>query len=137
MAEALAGQTPGTCTMHESCDSYCVVEYNGDVFPCDFFVERSWKLGNIHTDSWTEIARKQRRHSFASKKSVPHAECAICEYSDICHGGCPKFRSGRHGRFEDLDYFCSSYKMIFERATGPLRQEVQKILGRRAGVTGA
>ena len=31
---------PGTCTMHETCDSYVVVEYNGDVFPCDFFVEK-------------------------------------------------------------------------------------------------
>src|SRR6185312_5598659 len=49
IAEALAGRRPGTCTMHESCDSYAVVEYNGDVFPCDFFVEKSWKLGNVMT----------------------------------------------------------------------------------------
>ena len=44
IAEALAGHKPGTCTMHETCDSYVVVEYNGDIYPCDFFVERSWKL---------------------------------------------------------------------------------------------
>jgi uncharacterized protein len=132
VAEALAGQTPGTCTMHESCDSYCVVEYNGDVFPCDFFVERDWRLGNIHTDSWTEIARRQRRHSFASKKAVPHAECSVCEYQSICHGGCPKFRAGRRGQFEDLDYFCGAYKMIFSHANGPLLADVQKLLGRRA-----
>ncbi|MFB3828417.1 MAG: radical SAM protein, partial [Bryobacteraceae bacterium] len=29
VAEALAGQRPGNCTMHETCDSYVVVEYNG------------------------------------------------------------------------------------------------------------
>jgi len=50
----LAGQKPGNCTMHEACDSYVVVEYNGDVYPCDFFVEKEWKIGNIMVDSWPE-----------------------------------------------------------------------------------
>jgi uncharacterized protein len=131
-AEALAGMKPGTCTMHETCDSYVVVEYNGDVYPCDFFVEGGWKLGNMTLDSWSEIARRQRRFSFASKKTLAHPECQICEYQSICHGGCPKFRHGPHGRFEDLDYFCSAYKMIFAKSVGPLRKEVAKILGREA-----
>src|SRR5579872_168903 len=128
-AEALAGQKPGSCTMHETCDSYVVVEYNGDIYPCDFFVEKNWKLGNIVLDSWTEIARRTRRYSFASKKTIAHPECQVCDYQMICHGGCPKFRSGPLGRFEDLDYFCSAYKMIYAKCVGPLRQEVARILG--------
>lgn len=131
LAEALAGQKPGTCTMHETCDSYVVVEYNGDVYPCDFFVERDWKLGNVNLDSWTEIARRQRRYNFASKKTIAHPECRVCEYQNICHNGCPKFRHGPNRRFEDLDYFCAAYKMIYARATGPLRDEVRKLLGSR------
>jgi uncharacterized protein len=130
IAEALAGQKPGNCTMHESCDSYVVVEYNGDVYPCDFFVERAWKLGNVNVDSWTEIARRQTRASFAGKKSIGHPECAVCEWSSVCHGGCPKLRHGPNGRFEDLDYFCAAYKMIYARAVGPLKEEVKRILGR-------
>jgi uncharacterized protein len=128
VAEALAGQKPGSCTMHETCDSYVVVEYNGDVYPCDFFVENNWKLGNIELDSWSEIARRTRRYSFASKKTLAHPECQVCEYQSICHGGCPKFRHGPHGRFEELDYFCQAYKMIFARAVGPLQTEVRQIL---------
>jgi uncharacterized protein len=130
IAEALAGQKPGSCTMHETCDSYVVVEYNGDVFPCDFFVEKDWKLGNIHLNSWSEIASRTRRYNFASKKTLAHPECQACDYQSICHGGCPKFRHGPLRRFEDLDYFCQAYKMIFARAVGPLREEVKKILGR-------
>jgi len=114
--EAMAGQKPSTCTMHETCDSYAVVEYNGDVFPCDFFVEKSWKLGNILVDSWSEIARRPGRLQFASKKTLAHPECQACEYQSICHGGCPKFRAGPRQRFEDLDYFCSAYKAIFAKA---------------------
>jgi uncharacterized protein len=129
VAEALAGQKPGSCTLHETCDSYVVVEYNGDVYPCDFFVESGWKLGNVVLDSWSEIARRTRRYSFASKKTLAHPECQICEYQNICHGGCPKFRHGPHGQFEELDYFCQAYKMIFARTVEPLRAEVRKLLG--------
>ncbi len=130
IAEAVAGQKPGTCTMHETCDSYVVVEYNGDVYPCDFFVEKDWKLGNVTLDSWPEIARRSRRYGFASKKTLAHPECQICEYQSICHGGCPKFRHGPHRNFNDLDYFCSSYKMIFGKAVEPLKKEVAKLLGK-------
>ena len=129
IAEALAGQKPGNCTMHETCDSYVVVEYNGDVYPCDFFVERDWKLGNLTLDSWSEIARRQRRFNFAGKKTIAHPDCQVCEYQSICHGGCPKFRHGPHRRFADLDYFCAAYKMIFAKSTGPLRTDLKKLFG--------
>lgn len=131
LAEALAGQKPGACTMHESCDSYVVVEYNGDVYPCDFFVEHEWKLGNINQDSWIDIARRQERYQFAAKKGITPAECAECDYRSLCHGGCPHLRRGRHGRFEDLDYYCASYKMLFGKGVGKLAKEVEKIMTRR------
>jgi uncharacterized protein len=127
IAEALAGQKPGNCTMHETCDSYVVVEYNGDVYPCDFFVEGDWKLGNVNADSWGEIARRQRRYTFAAKKTIRHAECEVCEYQAICHGGCPKLRHGQNGKFEDLDYFCQAYKMIFAKSVGPLKKDLVRL----------
>jgi uncharacterized protein len=134
IAEALAGQKPGACTMHETCDSYVVVEYNGDIYPCDFFVEGGWKIGNINLDSWGEISRRRRRYDFARKKTLAHPECQVCEYQPICHGGCPKSRRGQYGRFEDLDYFCQAYKMIFDKAVEPLKKEVAKITGREAAL---
>jgi len=127
IAEALAGQKPGTCTMHESCDSYAVVEYNGDVYPCDFFVESDWKLGNIRTENWDEISRRQRRLTFAQKKAVPREECTVCEYREICHGGCPKLRHARQQSFDDLDWFCGAYKKIFAKAVSPLQAELRRM----------
>ena len=130
IAEALAGQKPGACTLHTTCDSYVVVEFNGDVYPCDFFVEKAWKLGNIEVDSWSEIARRQRRYQFAAQKTIAHPECQVCEYNSICHGGCPKHRHDPRGDFHDLDYFCAAYKMIFSKSVGPLKKEVQSLLAR-------
>ena len=128
VTEALAGLKPSTCTMHEKCDSYVVVEYNGDVYPCDFFVEQSWRLGNVMTDSWEEIAAREPRRSFAAMKAVPHQECSACEHAAICHSGCPKLRNGPSGRFEDLDYFCESYKVVLRECSGSLAAEVKHVL---------
>jgi len=137
LAEALAGMKPGSCTMHESCDSYVVVEYNGDIYPCDFFVEGEWKLGNVNLDSWAEIARRKRRYEFAINKSIPQEECQRCEWQSICHQGCPKFRHAQHGDFAELDYFCQSYKMIYAQSVEPLKEDVRKLLERQQPVTSA
>lgn len=130
IAESLAGQRPSTCTMHETCDSYAVVEYSGDVYPCDFFVEQDWKLGNVNLDSWAELARRQRRRQFAANKTIPHPSCQACEYQPICHGGCPKHRHDRHRQFGDLDYFCTAYKMILAKSVGPLKRELDRLAQR-------
>ncbi len=128
IAEALAGQKPGNCALHETCASYVVVEHNGDVFPCDFFVESGWKLGNVMLDSWPELARSRRRAAFAINKTLPRPECEACPYVAVCRQGCPKLRHAPARRFEDLDYFCHSYQMLFAKCLDPLRQDVQKLL---------
>src|ERR1019366_1044619 len=121
IAEALAGEKPGNCTMHETCDSYVV--------------ETSWKLGNMVVGSCPEIARRTRRYTFATTKTLAHAECLACQYQSICHGGCPKLRHGPHRRFEDPDYFCQAYKMIFARSVDPLRTELRRLrIGEPAGL---
>jgi len=131
LAEAIGGLEAGTCTLHKSCDSYAVVEFNGDVYPCDFFVEKEWKLGNVNDDSWDAIAANQRRYEFASKKAIPHPACEVCQYQRVCQGGCPKDRHSQHGNFQDLDYFCQAYRMIFRKAVRPLAKEVEKLTGLR------
>jgi uncharacterized protein len=127
-AEALACHIPGACTMQRNCDSYVVVEYNGDVFPCDFFVEREWKLGNINEDTFDSISRRRARLSFARRKQLHHTTCDACEYETLCWRGCPHTRRARAGDPNDLDYFCESYKMIYSKAVQPLAMEVKRLL---------
>ena len=75
--EALNGQQPSICTMHEGCYSYVVVEYDGDVYPCDFYVEQAQFLGNINSCSFEEIAASQRRLRFAAMKKVLPEKCQM------------------------------------------------------------
>ncbi len=118
---------PGSCTMHGSCFGYAVVEHNGDVYPCDFFVEKSWKLGNIHADNWADIAGRVRRHEFAGNKRTPHPICAACEYQTLCRGGCPSHRHAARQLFEDLDPMCAGYKRIYAKSIEPLTADLREL----------
>jgi uncharacterized protein len=42
------------CTMGDACGGHLVVEHNGDIYPCDFYVERDLRLGSIGTDGGFE-----------------------------------------------------------------------------------
>jgi len=44
------------------CGGYIVVEHNGDVYPCDFFVKPEWKLGNILELPLTELPERANRN---------------------------------------------------------------------------
>ena len=92
LSKLLTGRAT-VCSMDESCDSYFVVEHNGDVYPCDFFVEPSLKLGNIQkAKGWDEFLASPLYRAFGARKSKTHPHCADCPYLDLCYGDCLKHR---------------------------------------------
>ena len=57
------------CTMDKDCRQYFVVEYDGGIYPCDFFVEKDLQLGNIDTTSWVEALTSPIYRKFGENKS--------------------------------------------------------------------
>jgi uncharacterized protein len=80
------------CTMGRDCRSYFLVEHNGDVYPCDFFVEPALRLGNLHELGWDQLAGSAVYRDFGARKSWLHEECAGCAYLELCAGDCLKHR---------------------------------------------
>lgn len=80
------------CHMTGNCRQYLVVEYNGDVYPCDFFVDPPRKLGNVMTDSWDELLEASRYYQFGSMKADWNDNCASCRFLRYCSGDCLKHR---------------------------------------------
>lgn len=104
------GEFP-SCTFRESCDSYVVVEHNGDVYACDFFVTPEWYLGNLMETPLVELVQGERYRAFAARKSQVAPECRACPWWSLCHGGCPKYRIvGASGA---RDYFCTAHRRFF------------------------
>ena len=106
-----AGVQPGTCSMCETCGDDLIVEFNGDVYPCDHFVYPESKLGNILQKSLEEIYKDSRRLEFALNKrnSLPR-ECLSCSWYFACRGECPKHRFEANGS----NTLCEGLKMYFE-----------------------
>ena len=61
------------CQMGEDCRQYFVIEFNGDVYPCDFFVEPGLKLGNIFSTTWNQLAQSETYLIFGKDKSRCHS----------------------------------------------------------------
>lgn len=116
LLEKAARGSSGFCILGSSCDSYLVVEHNGDVYPCDFFVAPEWKLGNILETPLEELARSKRRKEFARQKSAAREACGDCRWWRVCRGGCVKDRVALGKGATERTEFCESMKMLLDRA---------------------
>ncbi len=111
------GEFP-SCTLRDSCDSYVVIEHNGDVYACDFFVEPGWYLGNLTETPLAELAQSEKRKAFAARKARVSASCQQCPWLTYCYGGCPKYRLMGGGSIDAPDMFCQGYRRFFEHSRG-------------------
>jgi len=105
------------CTMGGNCAGYLVVEHNGDVYPCDFFVTDELRLGNIHTHNWRELATSPLRRKFAAGKTRWPEDCARCEYLPYCSGDCMKHRPPGQ-----TSVLCSGTKAFLDHALPGFRR---------------
>ncbi len=117
------------CHMGSNCCQYCVVEHNGDVYPCDFFVNRELKLGNVSTHTWDEIQQSQTYVDFGAAKSRWHETCTKCAYLDLCAGDCLKHRSPQHQHRDPqaVSALCAGWKKFYQHALPRLRQIARQV----------
>lgn len=118
---AYVGLDAPECTLMQTCGVYLVVESNGDVYACDFFVRPEWRLGNLSTAPMRDMLNGATQARFGQWKADLPAACRSCPWLRMCRGGCTKDRI-RDVRDEGVSHFCMSYKMFFEHADAPLRQ---------------
>jgi uncharacterized protein len=116
-----AGLPPTECTQSNECGSYLVVEHAGEVYACDFFVEPEWRLGNLRETPIVSMMNSVRQKEFGRLKAALHRDCLICEWKELCRGGCTKDRL-RCTVDGNLNHLCSGFKMFFPHADVQLRR---------------
>jgi len=127
-----AGRPAPSCTFKDRCGDYVVVEYNGDVYACDFFVQPEWRLGNLLEGSLEGACDTPAYESFAARKGALGPVCTACEWKALCQGGCPKYRLLQGGDAASPTYFCAAYKALFEHA----HETLQSIVGHLSAAEG-
>jgi uncharacterized protein len=120
---AWSGQRAGLCVYEETCGEAMAMEFNGDVYACDHFVEPRYLLGNMNDTPLAELAglQKQREFGLAKRERLPRF-CRDCPVRFACNGGCPKDRlrvtpDGEPG----LNALCAGYRSFYTYVDRPMK----------------
>lgn len=103
------GQESPICCYQQQCGGYLVVEHNGDLYPCDFYVRDGLLLGNLLDTTLEEAFAGAALQRFAGYKAEPRGECVACAWLPLCLQGCPRF-VGVEGAHRH--YLCRAYKQF-------------------------
>lgn len=102
------------CGMNGHCTHQYVIESDGSVYPCDFYCLDEYRLGNVHTDTFSEMEKSDKVKRFIEESLVPEDRCKECAYYRLCKNGCKRERT-------DVDK-CAAYKSFFAYALPHLKR---------------
>ena len=100
--------------MNGHCTHQYVIESDGSVYPCDFYCLDEYRLGNVHTDTFSEMEKSDKVKRFIEESLVPEDKCKECAYYRLCKNGCKRERT-------DVDK-CAEYKSFFAYALPHLKR---------------
>ena len=109
----LMGIIPESCEQRGVCSVQCVVEADGGVYPCDFYVLDPWRLGNIRTEEIRDMILGEKAENFRDISRNHTEACRECRWFALCRGGCRRHREQPGTQYGE-NYFCESYKVFFE-----------------------
>ena len=127
LLQSALGLENDLCTLSGNCDSGLIVEHNGDLYPCDFYIHPDYKLGNIMTKNLKITMESDKLKEFRRNKTRMPGDCAVCEWLKLCHGECPRNRESAVDDSGGRSYFCNSYRYLFESAFDRINTLARKL----------
>lgn len=118
----MLGNPPEACSMIGHCSPQFVVEGDGSVYPCDFFVLDQWNLGTVGSRSFAEIVSSQTAKDFISTSMVIPLSCKECRWYPLCRNGCRRERD-ENGK----NIYCKAVREFFDARFGQMQQAVQML----------
>jgi uncharacterized protein len=125
LLQMLKGYYPESCGMMGVCGRQIVVEADGSVYPCDFYVLDEWKLGNLVTDTFEQIEIKREKLKFIEISQYIDEDCKKCKWGYLCRGGCRRDREPIIQNHLSKNHFCYAYYNFFEYAVPRLQNMIQ------------
>lgn len=124
----VGGYPPESCGMAGSCSCYYMIEADGSVYPCDFYVTDEWRIGSILTDEFEDMHSCETAKRFVEvSKQVP-SECMECRHYRICRGGCRRNREPISLGQNTKNSLCEAFRMFFDECTEDLIKTAKKYL---------
>lgn len=125
-----AGYMAESCEQRGFCGIQYVIEADGSVYPCDFFVMDDFYLGNLNKDSIKIVDENRVKIDFIQKSQELCTDCQNCEYYRLCRGGCMRNRDLLETEGKYKSFFCEGFKYFFDRCCGMLMVLGARVMNR-------
>ncbi len=106
----ILGYPPESCNMNGFCSCQFVIEADGSVYPCDFYVVDEYRIGNVYENTLREMFESETTKQFINASIVENPKCLRCKWYQICRNGCNR------ERHDNLNEFCDAYYNFFNYA---------------------
>lgn len=118
----ILGMPPENCSMGGRCSSQVLIEGDGSVFPCDFYVLDQWKLGNIQTDPLRRMLKSDKVRAFVEESLPVPEKCRACRWYALCRNGCKRERGA-----DGVNRWCECFWGFFAYSIERMQKIAQEI----------
>ena len=105
-----------------------MIEADGSVYPCDFYVTDEWRIGRVQTDGWAEMSASDTARRFVEISRQVAEECRSCPYYRLCRGGCRRNREPISLGENTPNFLCPAFREFFAYAAEDLAKAARKFL---------
>ena len=110
----LWGRPVEQCDMLGRCFGQLVVEADGSVYPCDFYCEDKYYIGNIMDMKLEELEQSSVMHQFVKESLKIEEDCKKCLVWGLCLGGCRRERDYFSNDTLQKNRYCEGRKKFFQ-----------------------
>jgi uncharacterized protein len=114
---------PTACGIDGRCHPQYVVEADGSVYPCDFYVLDNYRAGNLRDRTLRELFDTGTMRAFLEESRELPGLCRSCPYLKKCRGGCKRMKTVMY--YGAGGTVCG-YKMFLDKCLTPLEYTVKK-----------
>lgn len=126
------GEAPEVCTMCGQCSIQFVVEGDGGVYPCDFYVYDEWRLGTLGERPLGELAACKTAKRFLNASHPIPDQCRACRWGALCRNGCRRDRVAPADGGAPLNFYCDAIRAFFSARETEFMNAARRVLAQRA-----
>lgn len=127
----LLGYVPEACDQRGVCGIQYVVEADGSVYPCDFYMLDEYRLGNLNECRLPDLDDRRRKIGFLERSLQLSDACRQCPFFFLCKGGCQRHRDWNPALGCYENYFCQSFRMFFTACLDDMKQIAAAVMDGR------
>ncbi|MBI1863949.1 radical SAM protein [Candidatus Woesebacteria bacterium] len=113
--KGILGRQPSLCRYRGQCQMYLTIDSNGDVYPCDEYLNQNYNFGNLRQTPLKKIVQSTNLNEYYAGRTIMQTVCQNCQWFNICKGGCMREWGGSKSITDPRETeFCKARQFLFE-----------------------